>query len=59
MVRINSAGAVAKVGLTTADAQNISVDLTLDRYLELSLRLGETVFVTPRKMRVFAPDYVI
>jgi sulfate transport system ATP-binding protein len=59
VVRINPAGAVAKIGLTTADAQNINVELALDRYGELALRLGETVFVTPRKMRVFTPDYVI
>jgi sulfate transport system ATP-binding protein len=60
VVRINPAGAVAKVGLTTSDAQDIIVDLALDRYSELGLQLGETVFVTPRKMRVFSsPEYVI
>ncbi len=31
----------------------------MDRYAELNLKPGDTVFVLPKKVRVFIPDYVI
>jgi sulfate transport system ATP-binding protein len=40
----------------------INVDLNLERYAELQLNAGDTVYVAPRKVRVFAPpseDYAI
>jgi sulfate transport system ATP-binding protein len=58
--RINPAGSVARIGLSGIDDQtDIQVDLSLDRYAELKLNLGDTVFVLPKKIRVFMPDYVI
>lgn len=59
IARINPAGAVARIGLTGSEGEDIQVDLPLDRFEELNLRVGETVYVSPRRMRVFAPDYVI
>jgi sulfate/thiosulfate transport system ATP-binding protein len=57
--RINPAGSLAKVSLTTPEGSEIQVDLPLDRFEELQLQPGETVYVSARRGRVFAPDYVI
>ena len=57
--RINPAGAVAKIGLKRADGGDLQVDLPFERYQALALQIGEAVFVSPKKVRVFAPDYVI
>jgi sulfate/thiosulfate transport system ATP-binding protein len=57
--RINPAGSVARIGLSGEGANEIQVDLSLDRYAELNLQPGDTVFVLPKKVRVFMPDYVI
>jgi sulfate/thiosulfate transport system ATP-binding protein len=56
--RVNAAGAVARVGLL-AEGQDIQVELTPQRFAELDLRPGETVFVSPKKVRVFESDYQI
>jgi hypothetical protein len=37
----------------------LNVEVSADRYVELNLKTGETVYVAPRKVRVFTPDYVI
>jgi sulfate transport system ATP-binding protein len=58
--RVNSAGSVARIGLMVLDHEkDIQVDLSLDRYTELNLKPGDTVYVVPKKVRVFIPDYVI
>ncbi|MCI0360223.1 MAG: sulfate ABC transporter ATP-binding protein [Planctomycetaceae bacterium] len=57
--RINPAGAFAKIALTTNEGGDIQVDLPLERYEQLGLQTGETVFVSAKKARVFTPDYVI
>jgi sulfate/thiosulfate transport system ATP-binding protein len=58
--RINPAGSVARIGLLTVEQQSdIQVDLSLDRYTELNFKPGDTVFVLPKKVRVFMPDYAI
>lgn len=54
--RINPAGAIAKIGLLGTDGADIQVDLPLERFESLRLKVGESVFVSPRKMRVFAPE---
>ncbi|HZN33347.1 MAG TPA: sulfate/molybdate ABC transporter ATP-binding protein [Pirellulaceae bacterium] len=59
VARINRAGALAKVALTTQDGGDIQVDLPLERLEQLGLQPGETVFVSAKKARVFTPDYVI
>ncbi len=61
--RINPTGSVVKVGLAAADHQaDINVDLSNGRYAELALKVGDNVWVSPKRVRVFAPedaDYVI
>ena len=53
--RINPAGAVAKVALHT-DEGDIKVDLPFDRYRQLDLQVGDTVYVSPKQVRVFLPE---
>ena len=61
IVQINPAGSVAKVRVMSEEfGLAINIDLPLERYGELQLKLGETVYVVPRHVRFFAPaDYVI
>jgi sulfate transport system ATP-binding protein len=59
VARVNEAGAVAKIGLVAKDGHAIQVDLAPQRFAELKLQLGETVYVLPRKVRVFPPEYSI
>lgn len=59
IVRINPAGSQAKVMLTTADGTEIQVDLPYEAFVNQQLKVGEQVFVIPKNMRVFAPDYSI
>ncbi len=61
VTRINPAGAIAKIGLLGSDGADIQVDLPLERFESLRLIVGETVYVSPKKMRVFAlePEYAI
>jgi sulfate transport system ATP-binding protein len=59
ITRINPAGSVARVGLLTIDGNYVHVDLPLDRYEELELKIGEDVFVAPKRVRVFTPEYMI
>jgi sulfate transport system ATP-binding protein len=58
--RINPTGSFARIGLLADEqATDIQVDLSMERYAELNLKTGDTVFVLPKKVRVFIPDYVI
>ena len=58
--RINPAGSVAKVFLLAAEfGVGLNVELSSERYVELALKTGDTVYVSPRKVRVFMPEYVI
>ena len=58
--RVNPTGSVAKIYGTSLDfGSAIHVELTPDRYAELNLQEGETVFVAPRRVRVFLPEYSI
>ncbi len=59
VTRLNPAGPVAKVGLKCADGESVEVELPLDRFERLDLKLGDQVFVSPRKARLFVPDYMI
>jgi sulfate transport system ATP-binding protein len=58
VTRINPAGSVAKVLLRGGHGGDLQVDLPLERLEQLKLQLGENVFVSPKKVRVF-PDYQI
>lgn len=58
--RVNPTGSIARVGLTAPDhGTEIQVDLSMDRFAELNLKPGDAVFVLPKKVRVFMPDYMI
>jgi sulfate transport system ATP-binding protein len=60
--RINPAGSVARVFLMATDFNfGLNVEISPERYNELGLKAGDTVYVSPRKVRVFVPDpeYVI
>lgn len=61
--RVNPTGSVAKIAALALDyGVELHVELSLDRYAELSLQTGETVYVSPRRVRVFvpeAPEYTI
>lgn len=54
---IQSIGPLVHLELTRGDTGDfIEVALSKDRYQEMQLQEGERVFVTPRKLRVFAQD---
>ena len=58
--RVNPTGSVAKLALVNEEfGVDLSVELSLERYSELNLRTGDTVYVSPRKARAFMPEYVI
>ena len=59
VVRIQSAGPVVRVELTSEQGEAITVELTHDRYRELVLRTGEEVFVKVRDARVFVADEIV
>jgi sulfate transport system ATP-binding protein len=51
--RIQSAGPIVRVELTSDQRDSITVEMTHERYRDLSLQAGETVFVKVRDVRVF------
>jgi sulfate transport system ATP-binding protein len=58
--RINAAGPVAKVCVSSAEfGVELNIELSRERYAELGLARGETVYVLPRRARAFSPEYVI
>ena len=59
VLRMNPAGSVAKVELALLHGGEIQVDMPFERYQELALQVGETVNVSPRRVRMFVPEYVI
>jgi len=61
IVQMHSAGPVAKVEVAAEDfGLQLKVDVPFERCLELELKLGDTVYVSPRRVRLFAPqDYAI
>jgi sulfate transport system ATP-binding protein len=60
VLHVNPIGSVARVQVAVPDfGLDINVDLPPDRLAELQLKRGDAVYVSPRKMRVFVPDYSI
>ena len=59
VARINPAGSLAKIALTAHGGGDIQVEVPEERFRELALVPGETVFVSARKIRVFTPEYSI
>ncbi len=60
VTHVNPTRPVVKVRVySEAFGVMLNVDLSWDRFEELALALGDTVYVSPRQMRVFVQDYVI
>jgi sulfate transport system ATP-binding protein len=60
IVHVNPAGSVARVHLVALEGSlTIHVELPAERWRELTLQVGETVYVSPRRAWVFLPDYAI
>jgi sulfate transport system ATP-binding protein len=58
VVHVNPAGSVNRVELRSTEGElPVHVDLSPDRLAELALKAGDLVYVAPRKVRVFVPDY--
>jgi sulfate transport system ATP-binding protein len=55
VARVNPAGSTAKVLLSLNGERDLLVDLPFERYVALHLQLGETVFVAPKRVRIFLP----
>ncbi|HXQ24576.1 MAG TPA: sulfate ABC transporter permease subunit CysW [Candidatus Acidoferrales bacterium] len=60
VLRINAAGAAVKVELVAQDfGMPLNVELGRERYAELGLKTGDSVFVFPKRVRVFVQDFQI
>ncbi len=60
VLHVNPAGPLVRVQLAAVElGMPILVELHRDRLAELALRPGEIVYVVPRRVRVFAPEYAI
>ena len=59
-IRVNAAGSVARVQLQVPDFDGpVQAEVSQDGLAGLDLKAGDTVYVAPRKVRVFVPDYSI
>jgi sulfate transport system ATP-binding protein len=57
---VTPGGSVTRVLVSvTETGMELTVELPPDRSAELKLKKGDVVFVAPRKVRVFEPDYTI
>jgi sulfate transport system ATP-binding protein len=55
--RVNPAGSVAKVFVRSEEfGIGMHVELSADRYAELNVRPGDSLYVSPRRVRVFVPE---
>ena len=60
VVRVNAAGSAVKVEALAKDfGVNINVEISRERHAQLKLQAGDSVFVFPRRIRVFPQDYQI
>ena len=60
VTHINPARPVVKVRVYAEQfGVLLTVDVSWDRYTELRLNVGDTVFVSPRQLRVFVQDYAV
>jgi sulfate/thiosulfate transport system ATP-binding protein len=64
--RVNAAGSVAKIFVHSEEFNvGMHVEVSADRFAELQVRPGDLLYVSPRRVRVFAPvpsdvpEYVI
>jgi sulfate transport system ATP-binding protein len=56
---IHAVGPTVRLELDQGSGVQIDAELTRERFQELGLKTGETVFATPRKMQTFTDDYSI
>jgi len=60
VTHVNPARPVVKVRVYSETfGVMLTVDVSWERYAELELRVGDTVYVSPRQLRVFDQDYAI
>jgi sulfate/thiosulfate transport system ATP-binding protein len=60
VLHVNPAGPLVRVHLTAVElGMPVLVELQRERLAQLALRSGEVVYVVPRRVRVFAPEYSI
>ncbi|QVL33131.1 sulfate/molybdate ABC transporter ATP-binding protein [Telmatocola sphagniphila] len=60
ILHINPAGSVVKVRLISEEyGLTVNVDVSPERYAALKLRSSDMVYISPKKARMFAPDYTI
>jgi len=60
IVRVNAAGSAVKVELVAEEfGVPLNVEVSHERHAKLQLQPGDTVFVFPRRVRVFVQDYQI
>ena len=60
VTHINPARPVVKVRVySEAFGVVLNVDVQWDRYAELRLQVGDTVYVAPRQVRLFVQEYTI
>lgn len=57
VTRVNRSGATVKVALVAQDGQlPLDVEITRERDAQLNLKAGDTIWVFPRQIRVFAAE---
>ena len=59
VVRVQSAGPMVKVELTSEGGQTVFVEMAHDRFRADPFAVGDAVFVAPRDARIFVEDYSI
>jgi len=60
VLHVNPTGSRTKVELRVLDSDALlNAEITAERFAELGLKSGDIVHVSPRRVRVFMPDYSI
>jgi len=60
VIHVNATGARTKIELRTLHSdQLINAELSAEQFAELGIKSGDTVHVSPRRVRVFVPEYSI
>jgi len=54
--QVNAAGPHARIQTVTESGELIDVELSHERFRELSLQIGATVYLVPREIKLFADD---
>ena len=53
VLRVTPLGAYVRLDVALADGTDVRVELSRERYAALNARIGETLYVTPRDLKVF------